>query len=478
MPAHLLRSLPSVSDLLESPALKRMMSRVNHNTVVARVRTLLDDLKRDVQSAAHDIPLPSIAELAERIVRRLQQDERPRLRSVINATGVLLHPELGGPPLAEAAVEELVVAARDYASVELDLISGERALPSVAVQELLRELCGCEAALVVQHHAAAVWLTLATLGAGCETIVSRGEVVEIDGVKLPALAAAAGATLREVGATHHTNLSDYTQAFGAATSLVLRLEPTDYAIVGAERPPLDALAELARRQQQPLVHDLGYGGVLDTSSLGLAGEPFARASLDAGADLAIFAGDKLVGGPRCGILVGRRSLIDRLAAHPLAGLLAADKLILAPLAGTLRLCRKPEIATRDIPILRLLETPIANLRGRAERLAPQLSVCPAVRSVTVVEEVTHLGPAALSSRQLTTCCLSIEPASGSAERWAGNLRNGTPAVLARTREGRVLFDLRSVIPRHDMQLVEAVAALKGTGETAPLNTSPGAGDDV
>ena len=469
MPTNLLRGLPSVSDLLESPSLKRIVNRVNHNVVVARVRTLLDDLKREVQTAASEMPLPSVSELAERIVRRLQQDERPRLRAVVNATGVLFHPELGPPPLAESAVEELVVAARDYASVELDLISGKRAAPSVAVQELLCEICQCEAALVLQNHASAVWLAVAAFATGKEVIVSRGEVVDVEGFPLPTLVAGAQATLREVGSTHHTQLTDYAQAGSELTGLFVRLQPTEYAIVGTQTSSvsLEDLARLARQLERPLVHDLGYGGVLDVAALGLPSEPTAQSSVEAGADLTILSGDKLLGGPRCGIVIGRRALIERLATHPLAGLHSADKLSLAALAGTLRLYRQPEIARRDLPLLRLLDTPMANLRGRAERLAPQLAACPAVQGVEILEEVTYLGPAPLPSRQLPTVCLAIEPASGSAERLAANLRSGTPAVVGRNKDGRYCFDLRSVIPRHDMLLIDAVTALKAPAETPP-----------
>jgi L-seryl-tRNA(Ser) seleniumtransferase len=198
MPSNLLRNLPSVSELLDYPALKRVVSRVNPNVVVERARMFLDDLKRDLQSAAHEVPLPSVSELAERIVRRLQQDERPRLRPVINATGVLLHPELGGPPLAESAIEEALLCARDYASLGMDLASGSRTVSSSAVEELLVELSGCETALVMHSSASALWLTLAALASGRETVISRGQVGEVDGSRLPDLAGSAGATLREV----------------------------------------------------------------------------------------------------------------------------------------------------------------------------------------------------------------------------------------------------------------------------------------
>jgi len=336
---------------------------------------------------------------------------------------------------------------------------------------LLCEICKCEAALVLQNHSAALWLAMAALSNGKEVIVSRGEVVDIEGVPLPNLVTAAAATLREVGSTHHTVLADYAQAGSASTGLILRLQPTEYAIVGTQAAgvPLEDLAPLARQLDRPLVHDLGYGGVLDVAPFGLPMEPTAQSSIGAGADLVVLSGDKLLGGPRCGILVGRRALIDKLTAHPLAALLSADKLALAALAGTLRLYRQPDVARRDLPLLRLLETPMANLRGRAERLAPQLSACPAVNSVEVLEEVTYLGSAQLPSRQLATICLAIEPASGSAERLAANLRSGPPAVVGRLKDGRFCFDLRSVIPRHDMLLIEAVTALKPPAEAPTGN---------
>lgn len=463
MPVNPLRNLPSIGELLEYPALKRAVNRVTPNVVVARVRSFLDELRQDLQTVAHEVPLPSVSELAERIVRRLQLDERPRLRPVINATGILLHPDLGGPPLAEAAVEEMVASARDYTSIGFDLLAGSRSSPCAAVQDLLAELCGCESALALHSHASAVWLTLAALAGGREALISRGEVVEIDGARLPDLAAAAGVTLRELGSTHHVERTDYERAFSAASALVLRMQPTDYAIVGMPASALahEDLAELARHKDCPLVHDVGYGGLLDVSELGLAAEPTIPASITAGSDIVLASGDKLLGGPRCGLIVGRRSWVERIAVHPLAAALSADPSTLSALAGTLRLSRQADLARREIPLWRLLDTPAANLRGRAERMAPQLAACSAIRAVEVIEATTYLGPAPIEARRLATCCVALEPKSGGMERLSGALRVGTPSVVGRNINGRLCFDLRSVLPRQDMLLIEAVAALGG-----------------
>lgn len=473
MPTSVLRNLPSVSELLESPPLKGLVDKVSHNVVVSRVRSVLDDLRQEVQHAAAERTLPTVSELAEKIARRIQQDETPSLRPVINATGILLHTGLGRAPLADEAIEEMVAAARDYASVELDLRTAQRSQRVLAVEGLLRELAGAEAALVVNNNAGATMLALAALAANREVIVSRGQLIEIGGsFRLPDVMTASGAVLREIGTTNKTRLEDYRATIGDTTAALLLVHTSNFVVVGfTESPSLAELVRLAHERGLPLIHDIGSGALVDFARFGFTGEPVAADSIKAGADLVLFSGDKLLGGPQCGILVGRRTHIERIAKHPMARALRVDKLTLAALAATLRLYRQPELALARIPLLQLLGTSLENLKQRAARLAPQMAASSAIASAQPVEEVTYLGGGSIPTQSLATWCIALAAADGSVDRLAAALRQGTPSVVGRVQQDRLLLDLRSVPPRHDVSLVEAVRALGPTTTTVEIATT-------
>jgi len=458
-----LRRIPSVSELLESPALRGVVDKVSHNVVVSRARVVLDDLRSELRGAASDRTLPDVSELAERIARHVMDGDRPALRPVINATGILLHTGLGRAPLAEAAIEEMVAVARDYASVELDLASGQRSQRVWAVEGLLKELTGAEAAAVVNNNAGATMLTLAALATDKEVIVSRGELIEIGGsFRLPDVMATSGAVLREVGTTNRTRLEDYRQAIGDYTAALLRAHPSNYLIVGfTERVELADLVALGRQHNLPVIDDIGSGALIDFQPYGASGEPVAAESVKQGADVVLFSGDKLLGGPQCGIIVGRKKYIERIAGHPMMRALRVDKLTLAALAATLRLYRKTEHAERDVPLLRLLSTSLENLKGRAQRIAPQLAAADAVKSAEAVQETTFLGGGSVPTQELQTWAVAIEPAQMSVDRLATALRTGPPPVVGRVKQDRLLLDLRSVFARQDVDLVRAVEQLGG-----------------
>ena len=460
MPPHVLRNLPSVSELLESPPLKTLVNRVSHNVVVSRVRTMLDDLRSDVQQAAAEIHLPNVSELAERIARRIQQEDLPSIRPVINATGHLLHEHLGRAPLAEAALEELVLVARGYANVDFDLQNGQTAPRSAALETLLRELTGAETALVVNNNAGATLLTLAALAAQREVIISRGQLIESGSdYRLPDTMLAAGVHPREVGTTNHTRLNDYAAAIGPATAALLVVQPTDFQVVGAhEAPPLVDVSRLGHEHRLPVIHDLGAATLVDLTRYGLSHAPVVSASLQDGADLVLFSGDKLLGGPQAGIIVGSRELIHQIAQHPLARALRADKLTLAALAGTLRLYRKTRVAD-ELPWLQLLSTPLENLQQRAYRLAPQIAATPVV---SAAEPLATTSPAAnhpAPDQPLPTWCIALTLTSGNVEKLADELRHGIMPVIGRTADDRLLLDLRTVLPGQDLLLVEAFTQL-------------------
>jgi L-seryl-tRNA(Ser) seleniumtransferase len=466
MATNLLRNLPSVNELLESPPLKGLVSRVSHNVVVTRVRSFLDDLRSEIQHTAAEVKFPDVKELAQRIAERILEAEKPRLRPVINATGVLLHTGLGRAPLADEAVAEMSAVARDYASVEIDLASGQRSQRVLAVEGLLAELTGAEAALVVNNNAGATMLALAALAAGREMIVSRGQLIEIGGsFRLPEVMATSGAVLREVGTTNKTRLDDYERAICDATAALLLVHPSNFVVAGfAESVAIADLVRLGRAKSLPVVHDIGSGALIDFARFGFADEPVAATSVKQGANLVLFSGDKLLGGPQCGIAVGRRDLVDKLARHPFTRALRVDKLTLAALAATLRLYRNPEQAVQRIPLLQLLSAPLDNLRTRAERLAPQMAASSAIAAADAVDDITFLGGGSVPTQQLATWCVGLTPAEMSVDRLAARLRTGQPSIVGRVREERLYLDLRSVFPRQDLELVAAVRAL---GETPP-----------
>ena len=456
-----LRSIPSVNELLENPTLKGLVDRVSHNVVVTSVRKVLDELRAEVQTAASEKTLPNPTELAERIARRVMEGEQSSLRPVINATGILLHTGLGRAPLAEEAVDEIAAVACNYASLEIDLTSGKRSRRVAAVEGLLEEITGAEAALVVNNNAGATMLALLVLAAGREVIVSRGELIEIGGsFRLPDVMAASGAILKEVGATNKTHLRDYARAIGESTGALMLVHPSNYVVVGfTESVALDDLVELGHQHDLPVIHDVGSGAMIDFTELGFHDEPVVGASIKAGADLVLFSGDKLLGGPQCGILVGRRDLIGQISRHPMTRALRVGKLTLAALWATLRLYRDPQKARQRIPLLHLLSTSVENLRNRAGRLAPQMAASEAVATADVVDDTTFLGGGSIPAQQIATCAIALKPATMSVDRLAAALRTGTPSVIGRVQQDRLLLDLRSVMPRQDQELVEAVCAL-------------------
>jgi L-seryl-tRNA(Ser) seleniumtransferase len=461
MPNNPLRNIPSVSELLESPPLRALVDRVSHNVVVRGARSFLEELRSEIRERTPDWSIPSPTELAERIARYILQHEKPPLRPVINGTGILLHTGLGRAPLAEAAVEALAAVARDYASVELDLASGERSQRVVAVSDLLRQLTGAEAAAVVNNNAGATLIVLAALAAGREVIVSRGQLIEIGGsFRLPEVMSAGGATLREVGTTNKTRLTDYEQAIGERTAALMRVHTSNFRVVGfTEEVPLAELVKLGRDRNVPVIDDIGSGALVDFARFGCRGEPVAAESIEQGADVVLFSGDKLLGGPQCGIIVGRRELIKKISTHPLMRALRVDKLTLAALAATLRLYRDESAAMREVPLLSLLCTPVENLHNRAARLAPQFAALPVVAGAQPVADVTYLGGGSVPTQQLPTWCVAIMPRGMTVDTLARRLRLGTPAVVGRVQQDQLRLDLRSVFPRQDQQLVEAVAAL-------------------
>ena len=458
---NVLRRIPSVHELLDSPPLQHLVSRVNRNVVISGVRDFLENLRGEVQTATQEIHVPDATELAERIAEWILHEETPTLRPVINATGVLLHTGLGRAPLPADAIRGVREIGDGYASLEVDLERGERSQRIRAVEKLLKQITGAEAAAVVNNNAGATMLTLAALAQDREVIVSRGQLVEIGGsFRLPDVMTVSGARLREVGTTNKTRIADFRDAVGPDTGALMRVHTSNYVVVGfTETPTLDEFVALGRQHDLPVIDDIGSGALIDLKPFGLNDEPIAGHSIKAGADLVLFSGDKLLGGPQCGIVVGRRPLVQKIVRHPLMRALRVDKMTLAALAATLLLYRDRETALQNIPLLMLLNTSEENLKHRAQRLAPQLASSPLIESAEVVPSTSQLGGGSVPTQQLPTWCVAIEPARETVDRFARRLRVAKRAVFGRIQHDRLLLDLRTVFPRQDMHIAEAIGGL-------------------
>jgi L-seryl-tRNA(Ser) seleniumtransferase len=426
-----LRALPSVNELLADPRIAALESERGHAVAVAAVRSTLVEARDTIRAGGN------AGDLAELALARADSISAPRLRRVLNATGVVVHTNLGRAPLAGSALERVREVASGYSNLEYDLEEGARGSRQDHVAPLLRELTGAEAALVVNNNAAAVLLAVAALAEGRDVLVSRGELVEIgDGFRIPEVLARSGARLVEVGTTNRTRLEDYERAVGDRTAVILRVHQSNFRIIGfTDRPEAAALAALAEERGLVLVDDLGSGVLPD-----LGDEPTVSGSLTAGAHLVTFSGDKLLGGPQAGIAVGRANLVDRLRRHPLHRALRADKLTLAALEGTLALYRADRAGT---PVLRMLTEPAEAVRARAERLAE-------LTGGRVEPTVARAGGGSLPLADLESFACALE------ESLAEPLRRAGPPVIGIVRDGLLLLDCRTLT---DDEVEEAARAV-------------------
>ena len=430
-----LRELPSVDKLLADDRLRALADEHGREVVVEATRAALARAREEITTGFE------AGDLAERAAAELERLLRPRLRRVVNATGVVVHTNLGRAPLADEALERVREVASGYSNLEYDLDAGARGSRQDHVAAALRDLTGAEAALVVNNNAAAVLLTLAALAEGRRVIVSRGELIEIgDGFRIPEVLARSGAQLVEVGTTNRTRLADYERALDAETAAILRVHQSNFRIVGfTEQTALRELARLAERRDLVLVDDLGSGVLHETGD-----EPTVRGSLAAGAHLVTFSGDKLLGGPQAGIVVGRADLVERLRRHPLQRALRADKLTLAALEGTLGLYRRGA----GPPVLRMLAEPADAVHARAERLAGLVGG-------RVEATTARAGGGSLPLAEIPSYACALE------EALAAPLRATEPAVVGIVRDGMLLLDCRTIADAEVEEVAAAVSAARG-----------------
>ena len=448
--------MPSVDALLTSQEFEVMMEKFPRPLVVKATRVVIDEIRKSVVSGDKEMPGDGLEFYARTVLAYLEQEAMPSLRRVINATGVVLHTNLGRAPIAEVAVDAMSTAAQGYSNLEYDVESGIRGSRYDHCVKLLRELTGAEDAILVNNNAAALVLVLNTVARGKGVAVSRGELVEIGGgFRIPEILERAGALLVEVGSTNRTRLSDYEEAIEtSAVAAILKVHRSNFRITGfTEDAGLSSLAHLANQNGLPLVHDLGSGLFLRSDLLSLPTEPLASDSLSAGANLVAVSGDKLLGGPQAGIIVGDSELIGSLKKNPLCRALRVDKVTLAGLEATLQLYRDPDEAIETIPTLRMLANTAEDLLSRSKGLADDLAGLGV--SSCVVESEGRVGGGTYPGEKLRGSALALECPHG-AEDLATRLRIGDPPVIGRILDERVLIDLRTILPGQEKDLIRRI----------------------
>ena len=453
-----LRGLPAVEILLQHPALAAARTAMPRFLLVEAVRAELAEERDARRSGA---PSASADALAERAVRRAARSARPRLGRVLNATGVVLHTNLGRAPLAGPARTAVASVAAGYCSLEYDLATGRRGDRGAGVERWLTRLTGAESALVVNNGAAGVLLALSALAAGREVLVSRGELVEIGGsFRIPEILGKSGAILVEVGTTNRTHLADYERALGRhdRVAAILRVHPSNFRIAGfAARPELKELCALARQKRVPVIEDLGSGALVDLGAVGLEHEPTVAESLAAGCDVVTCSGDKLLGGAQAGLVLGRKRSIEKLRKEPLARVLRLDKLALAALEATLPLYADPERAMREVPVLAMLALSAEELEGRARRLSEALSSRDPELRLTVVRGEGEVGGGALPLQRLPGWVLEVEQEGRTARELEALARSADPPVIGTIRGGRFRLDPRTLTDAEIDEVAGAIA---------------------
>jgi L-seryl-tRNA(Ser) seleniumtransferase len=458
-----LRALPKVDELFLLPSLQSLLKEHSRPLVVESIRRAVDRRRQEILTGAgtpENLPAERDHEKwAGAVKEELAEILRPSLRPVINATGVVLHTNLGRAPLAPEALEHILETARGYSNLEFDLATGERGSRYEHVEGILCRLSGAESALVVNNNAGAVFLSLNTLAEGREVVVSRGQLVEIGGsFRIPDVMKKSGARLVEVGTTNRTHLRDYEQAINEKTALLLRVHTSNFRILGfTAEVPLRDLAALGAAKNLPVMDDLGSGCLIDLARFGLDPEPTVQEAVQAGADVVTFSGDKLLGGPQAGIIVGRKRCLDPIKKNPLNRALRIDKLTLAALESTLRFYLEGDEALNRLPAFRMLTGSLANLERRSKRflknLAKEIGTLCRLR---LKDDSSQVGGGALPIQDLPTKVLALFPGKLSAADLERRLRNGQPPVVVRIQGNEVLLDLRTVAKEEEKFLIKAL----------------------
>jgi L-seryl-tRNA(Ser) seleniumtransferase len=446
-----LSQIPNVDHILSNPEMVQLGNRYPKGIILEAVRRGLDHLRQTIINARDPAKLDrsifSFERLLPQFMQEIENQVNPSLRRVINATGVVIHTNLGRSLLHEDAIEHIAGVSRHYSNLEFDLARGVRGSRYAHVEEILCRLTGAEAALVVNNNAAAVLLVLNTIAVGREVIVSRGQLVEIGGAfRIPDVMNRSGTMLREVGTTNRTHLSDYEAAIGEQTALILKVHTSNFRILGfTSQVELSELAELAHSRHLPVMEDLGSGCLIDLSRYGLDREPTAQEAIKEDADIVTFSGDKLMGGPQAGIILGKKEYIERIKVNPLNRALRIDKLTLAGLESTLLLYLDEDRARGEIPTLRMLTYSPDELRKRAQKLARKIRArIPSGLRIGVRDDVSQVGGGAYPVQLLPTNVITLSPDRGSVNQLERRMREGRPPIIARVSKEEVFLDIRTI----------------------------------
>ena len=462
---NLLKQLPAIEKLLNTQELLDLQGTYARRLVTEALRDVVADIRNEILRG-NQTQLPEQTEYAERTLQKIAAKTAPRMRPVVNATGTVTHTNLGRSLLSDAACEAIQQAAQNYVNLEYDIATGERGHRDRITEPLLQQLTGCEASTVVNNNAAAVLLALQTMARGKEVVVSRGELIEIGGAfRVPDVMAASGAILREVGTTNRTHLRDYAEAINENTGLLLKVHPSNYKILGfTSTPKMAELTELGAEHGIPTMEDLGSGALIDMTQYGLPHEPLVGERIDSGVDIVTFSGDKLLGGPQAGIIVGKAEWIEKMRKNPMMRALRVDKLIIAGLSATLqRYLTDGAAIAEQFPMLNRYTRSIETLHTLAKQLTVQLQdIFGEKIDVQISETYGQIGSGALPVETLPSVALVLESAEVSAETLAAAFRNAAIPIIGRIKDGLFWLDIRTVYGREQAWIVEAATLIAET----------------
>ena len=470
---NLLRQLPSIEKLLSLPEMHALQTTYARRFVTAALRSVVSDIREQILRGDVNVILPEPSEYPTLVRKWIEEKTRPPLRTVINATGTVTHTNLGRSLLSPSACKSLQEAAQNYVNLEYDLETGKRGHRDRITEPMLQQLTGCEAATVVNNNAAAVLIALQTVAKGKEVIVSRGELIEIgDAFRIPDVMEASGAILREVGTTNRTHICDYAEAINENTALLLKVHPSNYKVVGfTSTPEMQELTELGAERGIPTMEDLGSGALIDLSQLGLPKEPIVAERIETGVDIVTFSGDKLLGGPQAGIIVGKAEWIHQIRKNPLMRALRVDKLTIAALSATMQTYLFQDAITDELPMLQRYTRSIEDLKRTAEQITDKLqAIFNKNISIAITETQSEIGSGSLPTETLPSIAVVLTPERVSVEKLSEYFRRCSTPIIGRIENDQLWFDVRTLFENEQKSLIQAAKEVNSTIDISSKET--------